>query len=151
MPFVHTLVRSPKSDRMGWCAPVDLGEESPHYVSFVVPVDGRGRFFDAYSCEVVTIHDGRKSIATHEFSSEGNDAFLLRLAGREFWFHAKPAVKSQRRLPYVGRLRHPDFGLLFTEIEPERLEELDELCEKGHVFIIGCEPYEHYSGLQRHA
>jgi hypothetical protein len=151
MPFVHSLVKSPNSDKKGWCAPVELGEAAPHYISFVVPVDEKGRFFDAYSCEVVTTRNQHKTITTHELFSKGNDSFLLHVNGSQFWFIVKPTVKSARRLPYVGRLTHPDFQFLFTEIEPEEPAALDDLCDKDHTFVMGCDPFTHYSGIRKHA
>ena len=53
-------------------------------------------------------------------------------------FFVKPAVKSARRLPYVGTLKHPDFQFLFTEIEAEDPAALDDLCDKHHTFVMGC-------------
>jgi hypothetical protein len=151
MPHVHSLVKSPSIDEKGWCAPVELGDAAPHYVSFVVPVDERGQFFDAYSCEAVTTRNKGKTISTHEFFSKGNDTFLLKLNDKEFWFIVKPTVKSARRLPYVGRLKHPDFQFLFTEIEPEEPAALDELCDKDHTFVMGCDPFTHYAGIKQSA
>src|SRR5437660_344794 len=136
MPFVHSLVRSPTAGKKGWSAPVELGEAAPHYISFVVPVDEKGQFFDAYSCEAVTTRGKDKTITTHALYSKGNDSFLLSLDGKEIWFIVKPTVKSVRRLPYVGRLKHPDFQLLFTEIEPEEPAILDNLCDKNHIFVM---------------
>jgi len=150
MPFVHSLVRSPLAGgKRGWCAPVELGEAAPHYVSFVVPVADNGQFFGSYSCEAVKVDNGVKTITTHELASEGQDSFLLHLDGEGFWFIVKPAVKSARRLPYVGRLRHPDFRFLFTEIEPENPADLDNLWNERHVFVMGCDPFTHYSGIKK--
>lgn len=160
MPFVHSLVRSLIPAKKGWCAPVELGEAAPHYLSFVVPVDAAGQFFEAYSCEMVsTPNKGaskaflqkRKTIATHELLRKGKDAFSLRVNEKDFWFFVKPTVKSERRLPYVGRLKHADFQYLFTEIEPEDLAALDDLCTKDHVFVVGCDPFTHYLGIKKHA
>src|SRR5260221_2848937 len=148
MPFVHSLVKSPKNKK-GWCAPVELGEATPHYISFVVPVDESGQFFSIYSCEAITARNGHKTITTHELASKGRDTFLLNLDGKEFWFIVKPTVPLARRLPYVGTLKHPDFQFLFTEIEPEEPAGLDSLCDKDHTFVMGCDPYTHYTGIKK--
>lgn len=34
MAFVHSLVKAEINKKLGWCAPVELGEAAPHYVSF---------------------------------------------------------------------------------------------------------------------
>jgi hypothetical protein len=128
-----------------------LGEAAPHYLSFVVPVDEEGRFFETYSCEAVTTREREKTITTHALSSRGKDSFLLHLDGKEFWFIVKPTAKSSRRLPYVGRLEHPDFQFLLAEIEPEEPAALDNLCDEDHTFVMGCDPFTHYSGISKHA
>jgi hypothetical protein len=148
MPFVHSLVRSPTTDKPGWCAPVELGEAAPHYISFVVPVDERGEFFSTYSCEAVTHRNKDKTIKVYELTSRGKDSFLLNVAGKEYWFIVKPTGKTGRQLPYVGKLKHLDFQFLFTEIEPEEPKELDNLCNMDHTFIMGCDAFTHYSGIK---
>ena len=52
-------------------------------------------------------------------------------------------------MPYVGRLRHKDFACPMTEIEPEEPEKLDKLYENQDTFVIGCEPFAHYSGIKK--
>jgi hypothetical protein len=42
MAFVHSLVRAKVNGKRGWCAPVELGETAPHYISLVVPLDEKG-------------------------------------------------------------------------------------------------------------
>ena len=149
MPFVHSFVKSTKADKQGWCAPVELGEAAPHYISFVVPVDERGAFFSTYSCEAVTTCNKEKRIALHELSARGKDSFLLHIEGKDFWFVVKPALKAARRLPYIGKLKHPDFELLFTEIELEEPDRLDDLCTANHTFVMGCDPFTHYAGIKK--
>ena len=73
---------------------------------------------------------------------------MLHIDGKEFWFRVKPTAKSAGRLPYVGTLEHSDFDFLFTEIEPEEPAALDELCEKDRTFLMGCDPFAHYSGIK---
>src|SRR5487761_1615859 len=147
MAFVHSLVRTEANGKMGWCAPVEMGEAAPHYISFVVPVDDKGGFFPEYTCETIVSENGEKRIEPHELMRQGSDSFLLRLGRRELWFTVRPVPKAERRLPYVGKLQHADFSLLLTEIEPERHAKLDELYEERNTFIIGCEPFVHYSGI----
>src|SRR5438046_2045014 len=109
MPFVHSLVRLPDRDKQGWCAPLELGEDCPHYVSFVVPVDDEGHSCDTYPGETVKFDGQEKSITSKELFHRGRDSFLLTIDESEFWFVVKPTQKSLRKLPYVGRLKHPDF------------------------------------------
>jgi hypothetical protein len=149
MPFVHSLVKSPNTDKHGWCAPVELGEDAPQYLSFVLPVQKGGRFFNTYSCECVTRHGHKKSIRAYELVSKGEDCFLLQVAGKEFWFVVKPAARNSRRLPYVGRLSHPDFQFHLTEIQPEEPAKLDDLFDQDHTFIMGCDPFTHYSKIEK--
>jgi hypothetical protein len=151
MPFVHSLARSANVDKQGWCAPVELGELAPHYISFVIPVDEKGAFFSTYSCEAVTTHNKEKRITLHELSAQGEDSFRLRVNGEDFWFVVKPVLKTARRLPYVGQLKHPDFRFLFTEIEPAELDKLDDLFDREHTFIMGCDAFTHYSGVKKRA
>ena len=148
MPFVHSLVRSAKDGSTGWCAPAELGEASPHYISFVIPVGENGTFFSCYSCEAVTPHEKGKDITIHELSAQGTDSFLLHINDKQFWFVVKPASKAGRRLPYIGELKHPDFQFLFTEIEPEEPDKLDDLCDSERTFIMGCDPFTHYAGIE---
>jgi hypothetical protein len=57
--------------------------------------------------------------------------------------------KLERALPYVGRLKHQDFACALAEIEPEDSAKLDLLCEDKQTFLIGCDPFSHYSGLSK--
>ncbi len=149
MAFVHSLVRAEVRGKTGWRAPAELGEAAPHYISFVIPVDGKGDFFPRYTCETITTAALGKTIASHELVKAGEDTFVLRLGNREFWFTATPGPKEQRRLPYVGKLGHQDFALLLTEIEPEEPDSLDRLYNEEDTFVIGCEAFSHYSGIKR--
>jgi hypothetical protein len=49
----------------------------------------------------------------------------------------------------VGELRHEDFALMLSEIEPERPGSLDELYDEENILVIGCEAFTHYSGIER--
>ncbi len=149
MAFVHSLVRAETSDKPGWCAPAELGEGAPHYVSFVVPIDGNREFLPSYTCETVVAVAEQKRHELHELLYQGQDSFLLRLGSREIWFAVRPVSKAERRLPYVGRLRHEDFECLLTEIEPDEPRMLDRLYDEENTFIIGCEPFSHYLGIER--
>ena len=149
MAFVHSLVKVAVKGKRGWCAPVELGEDAPHYISFTIPVDGKGHFFPRYTCETITTAGAEKRIASHELIKKGEDTFLLRLGKREFWFTSTPGPKEERRLPYVGKLGHEDFAFLLTEIEPEEPHRLDTLYNEDGIFVIGCEAFTHYSGIKR--
>jgi hypothetical protein len=147
MAFVHGLVRAQENERKGWCAPAELGEAAPHYISFVLPLDENGRFLPSYTCEVVNTHDGIKEIKSQELVKHGADSFVLRLGEFEIWFAARPVSKDER-LPYVGGLKHDDFQRLLTEIELEDPKKLDSLFETEGTFVIGCEPFAHYDGIE---
>ena len=84
---------------------------------------------------------------SHQLIKQGEDSFALRLGQIELWFNLRASAKDQRRLPYVGKLGHEDFQYLFVEIEPEDPDTLDKLYDDQDMFIIGCEPFTHYSKL----
>ena len=149
MAFVHSLVKAEVNGKTGWCAPVELGEAAPHYVSFVIPVDDSSGFFHEYTCETITAEERAKRIESHGLVRQGEDSFVLRLGKLELWFIVRPVPKEERRLPYVGQLAHPDFTFLLTEIEPEEPERLDRLYEENDTFVVGCEAFTHYLGIKR--
>ncbi len=148
MAFVHSLVKAEINKKLGWCAPVELGEAAPHYVSFALPLDDAGSFFNEYICETIITENGAKRIDTHEFVRRGKDSFVLRLHNLDLWFVLRAASRDQR-LPYVGKLGHADFRFLLTEIVAEDLERLNELYDEANTFIIGCDPFAHYSGIRK--
>jgi len=147
MPFVHSLVITQANGKKGWCAPVELGEDSPHYVSLVIPVDERRNVFNIYICETVTTTEHGHAIESHDLVKRGKNSFALQLGDTVFWFSLRPGSLSGRHLPYVGKLQHEDFTHLFIEIEPEEPESLDKLYDKHGTFVIGCEPFKHYGGV----
>ena len=148
MAFVHGLVKTPANGRTGWCAPVELGEAAPHYISFAIPVDEKRGFFNKYDCEIITTQGGGKRREAHDLVRQGEDAFVLRLDGLEVWFTVRPGPREERRSPYVGALEHEDFRYLFTEIEPDDPDLLDRLYEDEGAFVVGCEPFAHYAGVK---
>src|SRR5687767_15351646 len=126
--FVHSLVKATGGDSTGWRTPVELGEATPHYVSFVVPVGTDGRLADAYACEVVKLGKQGRTIEAFRLTKGGKSAFKLELPkGITLWF----TIRSDR-LPYIGTLRHTDFGHVFAEIEPEEPAALDQIG-RAHV------------------
>jgi hypothetical protein len=147
MAFVHSLVKTQTNGKAGWCTPVELGEAAPHYVSFVIPLVDSGRFFNEYHCETITTKEGETRVESHELITRGEDSFALHLGKIEVRFTLRPSPKDQHRLPYVGKLGHDDFQSLFMEIEPEDPGELDKLYDDKDTFIIGCEPFTHYSRI----
>jgi hypothetical protein len=134
--FVHSLVRASRRDEIGWRTPAELGEATPHYVSFVVPIGSDGRLADAYACEVVKLGKQGRTIEKYNLTRGGKSTFKLELP-KDFtlWF----TIRS-RRLPYVGTLKHNDFDHVLAEIEPSEPSQLDRLCEEAGMFIIGCDP-----------
>ncbi len=149
MAFLHSLVKTQGNRTKGWCAPAELGEAAPHYVSFVIPVDEKGCFFHTYSCETITTIERTKRIDSHDLVRHGKESFVLRLDEREVWFAIRPVPRDDRRLPYVGKLKHADFQYSFAEIEPADPDKLDKLYEDEDTFIIGCEPFSHYAGIKK--
>ncbi|HVA51846.1 MAG TPA: hypothetical protein VNH11_36225 [Pirellulales bacterium] len=149
MAYVHSLVRTEVNGKVGWCAPAEVGEASPHYISFVIPVGENRDFFSQYICETVVAESGERRREQHELLQQGKDSFVLHLGELEVWFSVRPVAKSELRSPYLGRLQHADFALLLTEIEPEEPDLLDQLYEKKNTFVIGCEPFSHYSGVEK--
>jgi hypothetical protein len=147
MRFVHSLAKVEDGERIGWCAPVELGESAPHYIGLVVPMEARAD--DRYICEVVRITCGGRVIDTLEIVREGEDAFLLNVGQTRLWFTARPSSSGGGPLPYVGCLEHPDFSSLFAEIEPEDPSRLDQLCESEDIIVVGCDPFTRYSGIER--
>ena len=150
MHFVHSLVRTKKNGKAGWCAPIELGESASHYVSFVIPVDERSGVFNEYACEIVrTRGRDKKLLASHRLVKKGEDSFVLGMDRGEIWFNIRPQSKQDQRLSYIGKLTHADFGLTFTEIEPEEQKSLDKLGDTEGTFIIGCDPFTHYLGIKK--
>lgn len=144
--FVHSLVRSEQNGERGWRAPVELGEDAPHYISYVIPLDDNGELGEEYTCEVALIAGERRTLQSMKLIKAGIDAFLLEVSrASRLWFHVRPIRKDEQRLPYVGRLHHDDFHSKLIEIEPDDISRLDQLCEEQGVFIIGCDPEQHYS------
>jgi hypothetical protein len=142
--FVHTLVKANRRDECGWRTPAELGEATPNYVSFVVPVRSDGRLADDYACEVVKLGKQGRTIEKFELVRGGKSTFKLELPkGFTVWF----TIRSDR-LPYIGTLKHNDFNYVLAEIEPEEPSELDRLCEQAGMFIIGCDP-QNYVGANR--
>jgi hypothetical protein len=149
MAYLHSLVKADLPRGKGWCAPCELGEAAPHYISFVVPVDAKGAYHDGYECEVVASESGDKVIEAYQLLRQGPDSFLLILNENEIWFRARAAAQSERQLRYVGQLQHEDFAMPFVEIEPEDPDLLDRLFEVEGRFVIGCEPFIHYVGVEK--
>ena len=149
MAFVHSLVRERKNGKKGWCAPAELGESASHYVSFVIPVPDNRHYFDKYICETITVIKGERLLKSSELDKEGSDSFSLRVGSNEFRFIVHPGPKTERCLPYIGKLGHDDFQYKFVEIEPEDPQLLDELFDNDCIYVIGCEPFTHYAGITK--
>jgi hypothetical protein len=150
MAFVHSLVKAKTKGKRGWYAPAELGEASPHYINFVIPLDDRGALLNEYICETITTdEEGTKSIYANKLVRHGEASFVLRLGRLDLWFIVRTVPREERRLPYIGKLEHADFAFLLREIEPEEPDGLDQLYDKENTFIIGCEPFSHYSGIRK--
>lgn len=149
-PYVHSLVRAEANKQIGWCAPFELGEAAAHSIGFVIPVDANGELHELYMCETVQRLGGDEPITrSHPLVKSGGDAFQLSLDGESIWFVARPQDKNNQLLTYVGKLRHPDFDFPLVEIEPESQAMLDRLCQITGEFVIGCDPFLHYEGVER--
>jgi hypothetical protein len=149
MAFVHSLVKTRTHGKKGWCAPAELGESTPHYISFVIPMVDKRTFFSEYTCETITRKAGETRVESPQLIRRSEDSFALRLCDLDLWFTLRPGPKDELRLPYIGKLGHDDFRYLFMEIEPEDPDTLDKLYENNDVFIIGCEPFTHYSNIKK--
>ena len=143
MRFVHSLVKIKKDNQTGWYAPIELGENTPHYINFVIPVGLR--MDDRYLCDLVSTAHDKREVVTQELVREGKDTFLLSVEDVKVWFVIRPVPKNERRLPYHGKLIHPDFYFSFAEIEPEEPADLDRLFMEQGVGILGCDPVTRYS------
>jgi len=147
MAFVHSLVKRKVDEKTGWYAPAELDESTDHYLSFVIPVAEGNRIFDEYTCEAVRIGKAdKRTVVPCVLTKQGKDAFLLNVNQTQLWFVVRSGRKQVPALPYIGTLKHPDFEFALTEIEPEDPSKLDKLCEDEDTFLIGCDPFLHYSG-----
>jgi hypothetical protein len=115
----------------------------------VIPLAKLGGFFPKYTCETIITENGAKKIEAHELVSRGENSFELRLGKLGLWFTVRPVRKEDRRLPFVGEVGHSDFALPLMEIEPEEPRILDRLHDEESTFVIGCEPFTHYSGIRK--
>lgn len=150
--FVHSLVITNTDNQVGWCAPAELGEVAAHGVAFVIPVNENGELHDSYTCETVKGLGGDEPVTeSHQLVKAGGNSFHLSLEHGDITFVVRPSQKSNRHLPYSGKLRHPDFEYLLVEIEPQEQAALDRLCEETGEFIIGCDPFLHYGGVEHPA
>lgn len=144
--YVHSLVKPNDSKPAGWYAPLELGDDSPIYVSFALPLEAGNRLADAYQCEVVQIDGTRRSVTTHRLVKSGEDAFVLKLPDRgDVWFTLQSGAAGIR-LPYAGKLQHADFSNPLVEIEPADQAVMDRLCNEHGLFVVGCDPFKHYTG-----
>jgi hypothetical protein len=122
-------------------APRELGDETPEYVSFVVPVASANQPADEYDCELVSRSGPDYAVHTYKLIRNGESAFELRLSDEtSFWFRVRPMSREKRLLPYVGSYSHDDFRHRLMEIEPEDIHALDELFEQERTFVIGFDP-----------
>lgn len=147
MAFVHSLVKLRIDGKTGWCAPVELGEAAPQYISFVIPLSSNQNFFEKYTCEMITTKDGEKRVKAHELIHWKQGSFKVSVGKTEFWFTVRPSPMRERRLSYVGKLGHEDFRYKLVEIEPDDPGALDELYDEKGTFVIGCEPFTHYTNI----
>jgi hypothetical protein len=145
--FVHSLVRVTHRKKAGWKAPVELGDETPAYISFVVPLDDTEALADEYTCEIAKVTASGRTIESGRLLKAGSDSFVLKLSSADaVRFHVRGVARTDRRLPYVGTLKHDDFARPLAEIVPAHNSALDRLFEQHGMFIIGCDPDRHYAG-----
>ncbi|HUG94253.1 MAG TPA: hypothetical protein VML55_25715 [Planctomycetaceae bacterium] len=148
LPHVHSLVRLRGHRPDGWYAPVELGEAAPQYANFVVPVTSSHCFFDRYTCELGNQRSDaiERRLVPFELRLV-EEALVLTVGKRRLWFVAAPGAEQARVLEYRGALSHPDFAYPLIEIEPHDPGELDQLFDEQGWFLIGCDPFTHYGGL----
>lgn len=149
MAFVHCLV-PPDGVPTGWIAPTELGEKSPHDISFAAPLSPEGKLRDEYICEVAFTDDApaasRKQTA-YTMRKKSDTTLLLTIGQYELWFIVTPTTQNRKRRRYVGNASHEDFAFPLIEIEPRDVAAVDRLCEREGIFIIGCDPFTRYRGI----
>lgn len=146
MRFVHSLAKLEAGGRCGWCAPVELGEDAPHEISFVIPMAVRAD--ESYECEIVRMGPAGGRVVACELLAHGVDSFLLRIGDRELHFSVASSGKRRIQLPYIGRLSHPDFTSPLVEIVPEDPGQLDDLCDRENIIVVGCDLFTRYAGTE---
>lgn len=146
MRFVHSLAKLEAHGRCGWFAPVELGEDAPHDISFVIPMDIRAD--ERYECEIVLMGRAGGRVVSCELLAHGVDSFLLRIGDRELRFSVASSGERRIQLPYIGRLSHPDFSSSLVEIVPEDPGQLDDLCDREKIVVVGCDPFTRYAGAE---
>jgi hypothetical protein len=144
--FVHSLVKTQNGERVGWCAPIELGESSPHDISFVIPIDDA--MDDRYLCEISRGEGDRRFLVARELIRGEGDSFFLDVEELRLWFTARTSSKKDRPLPYIGKLKHADFTSRFAEIALQDASSLDRLYQDDGGIIVGCDPFAHYSGIE---
>src|SRR5436309_3420756 len=112
MAFLHSLVKVSTDKQTGWYVPQELGEATPHYVTFAIPTHDRTGTFDDYACEVVMFYGRKKPhVLTYTLVNNGKGVFLLDVDGLRIWFHVRKTAGGRNEHPYLGKLRHADFAL----------------------------------------
>src|SRR5690242_4463423 len=107
--FVHSLVKVIDKDKHGWKAPAELGDKTPHYISFVGPLNENNELSDEYVCEVVKTSLQGRSLEAHKLKKAGTDSFILEVSQNlKIRFHLRGVGRDERRLRYLGSFAHDD-------------------------------------------
>jgi len=147
--YLHSLCRINIGYGTGWYAPIEL-PDSQRSVEYAIPVDSNGVAFDSYIVQVCTINpdNGQLSWSDNnlEKSNEG-ESFSITINQTDIRFVERRVFPRWRQLNYLGRLRHPDFGLRLIELKPENPTIVDGLLDNNGIVIIGSNPFSQYDGL----
>ena len=146
--YLHSLCRANIGDGSGWYAPIEL-PDSQQAVGYAIPVNECGRTFDSYIVEVGTYRKTTSPIwKVYHLTKVAKREFLLKLSAEEIRFTERRVYSHYRKLPYRGSLKHPDFAYFLIELQPEEPDQIDDLFENKRMFIIGCNPFANYDGIE---
>lgn len=147
--YLHSLCRTNRGDGMGWYAPIEVSD-SQGTVGYALPVDKDGSTFASYFVEV-GMHRQTKRPAWKRYHlvKVAERDFSLKLGPDDVRFSERRVHPDYRILPYRGKLKHPDFSYGLIELQPHDPVQIDALFEKRRLFIIGCDPFLHYEGVEK--
>jgi hypothetical protein len=149
--YLHSLCRTNRGDGMGWYAPIELSD-AQGALGYAIPVDQTGSIFTEYVVEVGTHHQTKRPTwKKYRLIQVTKRDFVLELNADTVRFSERPVYPAYRALPYRGKLTHPDFSYGFIELQPTDPGQIDTLFEEKQLFIIGCNPFSQYKGIDNFA
>ncbi len=146
--YLHSLCRINRGDGIGWYAPIEISD-SQGTVGYALPVDKDGSTFASYFVEVGMNRQTKRPVwKRYHLVKVAKRDFILKLGSDEVRFSERRVHPDYRILPYRGKLKHLDFSYGLIELQPHDLVQIDALFEKRRLFIIGCDPFLHYEGVE---